>query len=182
MADLLTLADGMTAADVGAGGGQWTVRLAQRVGPKGRVYGTDVKSPQVQGVASAAKSRGLSNVIAVLGSQDDMGLPAGCCDAMLLRLVYHAFDNPARMRQAIQQAMKPKSRVLIIDFRPPADQLTAEMKSIGFERIEFIERWQGQEGVYGALFVRAIPGEASRPDPPPALAEPARSRRSSPPQ
>ena len=154
MAELLKLADGMTAADVGAGGGMWTVRLAERVGPKGRVFGTDVKSPQVQGVESAAKARGLTNVTAVLGSQDDMGLPSGCCDAMLLRLVYHAFDNPAKMRESIRNAMKPRSRVLIIDFRPPPDQLTAEMKSIGFERIEFIDRWQGQDGVYAALFAR----------------------------
>lgn len=170
MAELLKLADGMTAADVGAGGGTWTVRLAERVGPKGRVYGTDVKSPQVRGVESSAKARGLTNVIAVLGSQDDMGLPSGCCDAMLLRLVYHAFDNPARMRESLQRAMKPKGRVLIIDFRPPPDQLTAEMKSIGFERAEFIERWQGQDGVYAALFV-LTPGEASARDRPPALVE-----------
>ena len=153
MADLLKLADGMTAADVGAGGGTWTVRLAEKVGPKGRVYGTDVKSPQVKGVESIAKARGLTNITAVLGTQDDMGLPSGCCDAMLLRLVYHAFDNPARMRESLRRAMKPESRVLIIDFRPPPDQLTAEMKSIGFERAEFIERWQGQEGVYAALFL-----------------------------
>lgn len=157
MADLLRLADGMTAADVGAGGGTWTVRLAERVGPRGRVYGTDVKSPQVSGIVSYAKSKGLTNVTAVLGSQDDMGLPSGCCEAMLLRLVYHAFDNPARMRESLQRAMKPKGRVLIVDFRPPPDQLTAEMKSIGFERIEFIERWQGQDGVYAALFVLAPP-------------------------
>jgi ubiquinone/menaquinone biosynthesis C-methylase UbiE len=172
MADLLKLSEGMIAADVGAGGGTWTVRLAERVGPKGRVYGTDVKSAQVSGVASNAKSKGLTNVTAVLGSQDDMGLPPGCCDAMLLRLVYHAFDNPVRMRESMQRAMKPKSRVLIIDFRPPPDELTAEMKSIGFERIEFVERWQGQEGVYAALFV-LTPGEASAPDRPPTLVEPA---------
>jgi ubiquinone/menaquinone biosynthesis C-methylase UbiE len=153
MAELMKLTDGMTAADVGAGGGQWTVRLAERVGPTGRVYGTDVKAAQVSGVQSGAKARGLSNVTAVLGSQDDMGLPPGCCDAMLLRLVYHAFDNSAKMRESIQRAMKPKGRVLVIDFRPPPDQLTAEMKSIGFERVEFVERWQGQEAVYAAVFV-----------------------------
>jgi ubiquinone/menaquinone biosynthesis C-methylase UbiE len=153
IADLLKLADGMTVADVGAGGGTWTVRLAERVGTKGRAYGTDVKSAQVNGIASSAKSKGLTNVSAVLGSQDDMGLPSACCEAMLLRLVYHAFDNPARMRESLQRAMKPQSRVLIIDFRPPPDQLAAEMQSIGFERIEFIERWQGQDGVYAALFL-----------------------------
>ena len=178
MAELLKLADGMTAADVGAGGGQWTVLLAERVGPGGRVFGTDVKSPQVQGITSIAKSRGLPNITAVLGSQDDMGLPSRCCDAMLLRLVYHAFDNPARMRESMQRAMKPNGRVLVIDFRPPPDQLTVDMKAMGFERVEFIERWQGQEGVYAVLFVRTTPGEASSPDPPPALVEPARSPRS----
>ena len=154
IAELLRLSEGMTAADVGAGGGTWTVRLAERVGPKGRVYGTDVKSPQVRGVESIARARGLTNVIAVLGSQDEMGLPSACCDAMLLRLVYHAFDNPPRMRESIQKSMKPRGRVLIIDFRPPPDQLTAEMKSIGLERVEFIERWQGQDGVYALLLAK----------------------------
>ncbi len=180
MADLLKLSEGMTAADVGAGGGAWTVRLAERVGPKGRVYGTDVKSMQARGIESFAKSRGLANVTAILGSQDDMGLPSACCDAMLLRLVYHAFDKPEAMRASMRKAMKPKGRVLIIDFEPPPAQLTAEMKSIGLERIEFIERWQGQEGVYGALFV-VTPGEASAPDPRPARVERARPPRPQPP-
>jgi len=162
IAGLLKLADGMTVADVGAGGGTWTARLAEKVGPRGRAYGTDVRPTLVHGIESSAKARGLTNVTAVLGTQDDMGLPPGCCEAMLLRLAYHAFDNPARMREGLQRAMTPKGRVLIIDFRPPLDQLTGEMKSIGFGRIEFIERWQGQDGVYAALFEKLRPSLATR--------------------
>jgi ubiquinone/menaquinone biosynthesis C-methylase UbiE len=156
IAELLTLTEGMVAADVGAGGGEWTMRLAERVGPKGRVFGTDVKRPQADGLASLARQRGVENVTAILGTQDDMRLPDGCCDAMLLRLVYHAFTDPARMREGIRKAMKPKGLVLIIDFRPTADQLTGEMKSIGFERVQFFERWQGQDGVYAVLFRKKL--------------------------
>ena len=156
MAVLLRLTEGSVVADVGAGDGSWTVRLAERVGPKGRVFGTDVRTPQVEGIRSIAKKRGLTNVTAIIGTQDDMGLPEGCCDAMLLRLVYHAFDNPERMRDSLRRAMRSQGLVLIVDFRPAPDQLTAELKAIGFERLHFIETWQGQDGVYAALFRKAL--------------------------
>jgi hypothetical protein len=88
-----------------------------------------------------------------------MGLPANCCDALLLRLVYHAFDEPALMRDSLRRAMKSGGLVLIIDFRPPPGQLIREMQEAGFAHVELIKSWQGQEGVYAVLFRKLPPGE-----------------------
>lgn len=152
IAKLLELDTGTVVADVGAGGGEWTFRLAARVGPKGRVYATDVKTAQAEGLRRGAAARRADHVTVVLGTQQDMALPPACCDAMLLRLVYHAFDDAGSMREGLRQAMRPGGLVLVIDFRPPVDQLTRDMRDAGFERSQHIERWQGQEGVFAALF------------------------------
>jgi ubiquinone/menaquinone biosynthesis C-methylase UbiE len=149
---LLRVADGTVVADVGAGGGQWSFRLATRVGAKGRVFATEVKGPQVEGIQTVARARNLNNLSVIYGSQQEIGLPADCCDAMLLRLVYHAFREPERMRDSMQRAMKVGGLVLIVDFRPLPDQLTQEMQQAGFERVHVVERWQNRTDLYALLF------------------------------
>lgn len=155
--ELLAVAPGSSVADVGAGGGEWTRRLARQVGPDGRVFATEVTRHQVDGLRAMALHDGLSQVTVVAGDQDATGLPDGCCEAMLLRLVYHAFDRPAAMRRSLQQALRPGARVLIIDFRPPIDDLVAQMEEIGFEAQTTIEAWRGQEDVYAVLFLDSRP-------------------------
>jgi hypothetical protein len=98
----------------------------------------------------------LNNVTVILGHQDDMGLPEGCCDAVLLRLVYHAFKNPEKMRGSLKQAVKPEGLVLVVDFRPPTQQLIKEMAESGFKVVHSIDKWRGQESVYGVVFKRQI--------------------------
>jgi ubiquinone/menaquinone biosynthesis C-methylase UbiE len=153
IAELIGATPGKTVADVGAGGaGVITYPLARRVGPTGRVYATEVKEPQVDSLRKGAKRLGLENVEVVFGTQHDMGLPPQCCDGLLLRLVYHAFDEPAKMLDSLRRSMKPGGLVLIIDFRPKPDQLTREMASVGFDRVEVLERWQGREEIFAVLF------------------------------
>lgn len=146
---LLGLSHETVLADVGAGSGMWTYRLAPHVR---HVFATDVKSPQVNGIERYARSRGITNVAVILGTQEQTGLPSNCCDAMLLRLVYHAFQNPSMMRQSIRTALKAGGRILIVDFEPTSNQLTQEMKAAGFEQLQVTDRWQGQPGVYALLF------------------------------
>jgi ubiquinone/menaquinone biosynthesis C-methylase UbiE len=81
-------------------------------------------------------------------------LPEACCDAILLRLVYHAFDKPEKMRASMHRALRPGGRILIIDFRPDAKVLTQQMERSGFRARKTIDRWQDQQGVYAVLFVR----------------------------
>ncbi len=154
---LLAVAEGKVVADVGAGGGFYAFGLADRVGPRGRVYATEVKTPQVDGLRAGARAKRLENVEVIHGSQEDMGLPANCCDALLLRLVYHAFDDPVRMRESMRSAMKTGGLILIVDFRPAPEQLTAEMNEAGFDRVQFIQRWQEQDGVFAVLFRKRRP-------------------------
>ncbi|MBY0493273.1 MAG: class I SAM-dependent methyltransferase [Cyanobacteria bacterium] len=156
IAELLEVSERTVVADVGAGDGSWTWRLAARVGSKGRVFATEVRPRNVEGIRAGARARGLDNVTTVLGSESDMGLPAECCDALLLRLVYHAFDDPSRMRDSLFRSMKPGGLVLIIDFRPPVEQLTLEMKDAGFERLQVDPRWQGRSDLFAVLFRKAV--------------------------
>jgi tRNA A58 N-methylase Trm61 len=155
IAQLLEVSAGTLVADVGAGGGSWTFRLATRVGSQGRVFATEVTSRNVEGLRAGARARGLDNVTVVLGSQGDTGLRADCCNALLLRLVYHAFDEPNRMRDSLLRAMKPGGLVLIVDFRPSAEQLTSEMTDAGFERLQLIPRWQDRAELFAVLFRKA---------------------------
>ena len=150
--DLLELKEGMSVADVGAGGATWTIRLARKVGPQGKVFATDIREPQVNGIRSAARARGLTNITAILGSEQEVGLPSACCDGLLLRLVYHAFDNPALMVQGMGKAMKPGSKVLVIDFRPDPKTMEAQMSRAGFEKIQVIDKWLGSPEIFAVVF------------------------------
>lgn len=153
---LLDVSTGTRVADVGAGGGSWTFRLATEVGPQGRVFATEVEPRHVEGVAASARARGLENVTALLGSQADTGLPSGCCDALLLRLVYHAFDQPTEMRESMYRAVRPGGRVLVVDFRPSAEQLTKEMEDAGFEPLQVVAPWQNRDALFAVLFRKAV--------------------------
>jgi ubiquinone/menaquinone biosynthesis C-methylase UbiE len=103
IAQWLRLSETTILADVGAGGGEWTLLLAPRVN---RVFATDVKSPQVNGIENVARNRGITNVSVILGTQEETGLAANCCDAMLLCLVYHAFRNPPMMRESLRRTLR----------------------------------------------------------------------------
>lgn len=128
--------------------------LSIHVGPKGRVFATDVKLPQVENLRRIAARLEYSNVTAFLGSEDDTGLPAECCDAILLRLVYHAFDKPEAMRRSMHRALRTGGRILIVDFEPENNVLMEQMENSGSKTLQTIERWQGQAGVYAVLFER----------------------------
>ena len=120
IAAALGLHDGMSVADVGAGRGKWVEDLARRVGPTGRVFATEVERDKVDDIEKRASRAGFNNVTAILGDHDATGLPAGCCDAILLRLVYHHFQDPARMRASLAAAMRPGARLVIVDTAPHA--------------------------------------------------------------
>lgn len=149
IAELLRLSEQTVLADVGAGGGLWTFLLAPRVS---HLFATEVKSPQVNGIQGIAERRGLTNITVILGTQQEIGLPAKCCEAMLLRLVYHAFRDPAAMRESMHRAMKPGGLILIVDFSPSPAQLSQEMTVAGFEQVQLIEHWQDRPETYAVLF------------------------------
>jgi precorrin-6B methylase 2 len=115
---LLALSPGMTVADVGAGFGAWTVRLAKVVGPSGQVYATDIGAAQLAALADYAKREGLTNVTVLEGAAHTTNLPPGCCDAILIRDAYHHLTQPDAIVESLAAALKPGGRLAVIDFPP----------------------------------------------------------------
>ena len=171
--EALALREGMQVADVGAGDGDWAERLARTVGPAGHVYATEIDAGDVEDIARRAERDGLDNVTALLGTATDTGLVAGCCDAILLRMVYHHFTDPAPMRASLRRALRPGARLAVIDLRPRQDwgdlagvpdrgghgireeELVAEMTSDGFEVVARYEEWADNSNRYCVVFRRA---------------------------
>jgi ubiquinone/menaquinone biosynthesis C-methylase UbiE len=118
LAELLELKPGATVADVGAGFGAWMAELSRIVGPGGRVYATDVGAPQLAALRAWVAKDNLTNVTVIEGAPDSTNLPAGCCDAILIRDVYHHLTRPADVIRSMAAALKPGGRLALIDFPP----------------------------------------------------------------
>ncbi len=115
--DALNLKAGMTVADVGAGTGYMSLKLAKRVGTTGKVYAEDVQPEMLQQVrANAAKAKA-ANVITVQGSYADPMLPKGQMDLVLLADVYHEFSEPQKMLRGIRDSLKPDGRLVLLEYR-----------------------------------------------------------------
>ncbi len=114
----LKLHDGQTVADIGAGRGQLTVALARDVGLSGRVYATELDSARLRDIRQATDSAGLKNVSVIQAHATRTNLPERCCDALVLRRVYHHFDNPRLMNASLRQSLKPGGLLAVIDFEP----------------------------------------------------------------
>ena len=112
--DLLHISRGKTVADIGAGGGWFTVRAARRVGPTGTAYGEDISPPAVKAMEQRAAKEKLPQMHPVLGTPDDPKLPAPV-DAVLLLKVYHEIANPVPFMQHLHGSLKPGARIGIID-------------------------------------------------------------------
>jgi ubiquinone/menaquinone biosynthesis C-methylase UbiE len=128
--DEIGIAKGSTVADVGAGAGYFTWRMAERVGPTGKVYGNDIE-PRMLGLLRAnVAERKLANVEAVLGTIDDAKLPANAVDLVILVDVYHEFSQPQKMLASIRNALKADGRLVLLEYRAedPAVPIRAEHK------------------------------------------------------
>lgn len=115
--DALRIADGSVVADLGAGGGWFTVRLARRVGPNGRVYAEDVQPQMIESIERRVKREGLEGrVIMRLGTALDPGLPRGALDAVLIVETYHEMEQPLVLLRNLAQSLKPEGRMGIVEF------------------------------------------------------------------
>jgi len=115
--DALDIAKGSTVADVGAGSGYFTVRLAARVGESGRVLATDLQPEMLDLLRTRLTDRHLTNVTLIQGAVDDPKLPPSSVDLVLLVDVYHEFSAPQRMLQRIREALKPDGRLVLLEYR-----------------------------------------------------------------
>ena len=115
--DVLGILTGMTVADVGAGSGYFTVRLAARVGAKGRVYANDLQPEMLKMLAARLARENVRNVTLVQGALDDPKLAASSIDLVLMVDVYHEFSEPQRMLRALRTALKPGGRLVLLEYR-----------------------------------------------------------------
>lgn len=122
---ILDLRAGHTVADIGAGGGELTVRLAKQVGAEGRVYATEMSTDRMDRIRRRAEDDGLKNVTVLEAHATRTNLPDSCCDAIVIRNVYHHFDDPAAMNKSLLASLKPGGHLAIIDFSPNRGRPTA---------------------------------------------------------
>jgi ubiquinone/menaquinone biosynthesis C-methylase UbiE len=115
--DALLIGDGSRVADLGAGGGWFTVRLARRVGPNGKVYAEDVQPPMIQAIERRVTREELKNVVIVLGTQTDAKLPAGSLDAVLIVDAYHEMEQPVTLLRNIARSLKPLGTIGIVNWK-----------------------------------------------------------------
>jgi ubiquinone/menaquinone biosynthesis C-methylase UbiE len=126
--DKLLIAEGSVVADLGAGGGWFTMRLASRVGPNGIVYAEDVQPQMIEAITRRTARAMLRNVRTVLGTSLDPGLPAPV-DAVLIVDTYHEMEQPVVMLGNVARSLKPAGRIGIVEFKkdgwgpgPPMDE------------------------------------------------------------
>jgi ubiquinone/menaquinone biosynthesis C-methylase UbiE len=115
--DAMGIADGSVVADIGAGSGWFTIRLARRVGPQGMVYAEDVQPEMISAISRRVQREGFSNVRPVLGLGSDPKLPARTLDAVLMVDAYHEVEDRVTMLRNLAKALKPQGRLGIVDFR-----------------------------------------------------------------
>jgi SAM-dependent methyltransferase len=115
--DAIRIAKGSTVADVGAGSGYMTMRMARRVGPEGRVYATDIQPQMLAMLRERLQKERITNVTPVQGAVDDPRLPPDTLDLILLVDVYHEFSQPQQMLRGMRAALKPGGRLVLLEYK-----------------------------------------------------------------
>ncbi len=115
-------------ADIGAGTGYFSWRMAKALGPKGKVYAVDIQQEMLDLLVKKMSDRGVTNVVPVLGKIDDARLPTNAVDLVIMVDVYHEFSHPYEMMQSICRALKPGGRVVFVEYR--AEDPTVPIKKV----------------------------------------------------
>lgn len=115
--EALEIRPGMVVADVGAGSGYYTIRLARQVGATGRVFATDVQRGMLDLIEQRTAREQLTNVTTVLGTADNPSLPAHSLDLVLMVDVYHELQSPQTFMRRLRDTLKPDGRLVLLEFR-----------------------------------------------------------------
>jgi predicted methyltransferase len=128
--DVLGVHEGQTVADVGCGSGYFTVRLARRVGARGRVYATDLQPEMLALLKSKTDAARISNVVPIVATEDDAKLPKRSLDLVLLVDVYHELPKPALTLAQIRESLADGGRLALVEYRAedPKVAIKAEHK------------------------------------------------------
>lgn len=145
--DLADIRPGMTVADIGAGEGYYTVRLAERVGRDGRVLAEDIDRDALARLGSRVEAERLDNVSIKLGTPDDPRLPRGSFDRIFMVHMYHEVTEPYAFLWRLRPALKNNGSVIVVDVDRPTNEhgmppklLFCEFSSVGFRLAEFVRK------------------------------------------
>jgi len=145
--EALALQQGQMVADIGAGGGYFSLRFAEAVGKNGRVFGVDTNPNFLEFIKNSAKEKGLNNIEVILAMEDNPTLPEQSMDLIFMRNVCHHLSNRVEYFKKLKDALKPEGRIAIIEYRAsggrfsfhrkfghyvPKETIIAEMKDAGY--------------------------------------------------
>jgi len=165
--DRLSVKPGMRVADVGAGDGYYTVRLAKRLGPGGTIYAEDVTKSYLDRLAARLARERIAGVTLVHGTPSDPRLPSQSVDLALLVHMYHEIEQPYEFVYRLHGALALGGRVAIIDNDKPTEKhgtppalLRCELAAVGYREVDFLVLAPAD----GYLAVFAPPETLPRPD------------------
>lgn len=152
---ILGVKPGQVVADIGAGSGYYTMRVAPVVGPQGRVIAQDIVPRYLNQLKARVRRAKLNNVRFVLGTPDDPRLPRGSVDTALLIHMYHEIAQPYGLLYKLRASLKPEGRVAVVDLDRPAEQhgmpkalLVCEVKAVGYELVSIADLAPGYLAVF----------------------------------
>ena len=156
----LDIRDGARIADIGAGTGYFTWRLAQSVGPTGKVIAVDIQPGMLKLAAEIVKRHGLGNVDFVLAKENDPRLPERSLDMVFIAHSYHEFSEPEMIMEAVRRSLKPGGRLVVVEYAKekksaPAsplhkmsfDEIRSEIEPIGFDLDRILDFLPVQHGL-----------------------------------
>lgn len=156
----LHIHSGATVADLGCGTGYFTWRLAQQVGPKGKIYAVDVQQSMLDLTKAAVDAHNVANVEYVLATESSPRLPERSVDLVFIAYAYHEFGDPAAMMRAVRRVLKPGGRVLILEYakesniapasplhRMTFEEIRREIEPVGFVVDQLLDFLPVQHGV-----------------------------------
>ncbi len=147
------LKDGDVAVDLGCGTGFFARRMAKAVAPTGKVYGVDIQPEFLEMLKGYCEKEEITNVVPVLGVENDPKLPKGAIDWIVLVDVYHEFQHPQAMLAKMRESLKPDGKVALVEYRLHGDtakhikiehrmsvkQVLSEWNPAGFELVDLQE-------------------------------------------
>ncbi|PLK25790.1 class I SAM-dependent methyltransferase [Novosphingobium sp. TH158] len=169
--DLAKIGQGNTVADIGAGEGYYTVRLAERVGAKGRVLAVDIDQGAIQRLGQRVERERLDNVSIKQGLPEDPRLPQNSFDRVFMVHMYHEVQDPYAFLWHMRSGLRQGGQVIVVDVDRPTDKhgippalLFCEMGAVGFRLVQFVRKPE-LTGYYAQF-------EATGPRPEPAAIKP----------
>jgi SAM-dependent methyltransferase len=175
LCEVLALKPGARVGDIGAGVGNMSVRIADRVGQFGRVFAVEIDERRLRKLRSRKEKQKLDNIDIVAAESDSCNLPPHSCDAVFVRGAYHHLTDPVAMNHSLLHALRPGGTLAVVDFSPrlllkpwtpkgipknrgghgiPRSIAEVELAESGFEPVRTIADWPG--GMYCVVVQKPI--------------------------